>query len=96
MDKDKIVRALFGAETGVKNNPTNGVPKEFSLSQNYPNPFNPSTVISFALPKDAQVTLEIYSTLDTRVRTLVHDIHLHVMPVFGQQNGMVWMSVEIV
>jgi len=47
------------------------VPEGFRLHQNYPNPFNPSTVIEFALPQRAHVSLEVYDVLGRRVLTLV-------------------------
>ncbi len=47
------------------------VPKEYSLRGNYPNPFNAKTIISFALPKESRVTLDIYNILGQKVRTLV-------------------------
>ncbi len=37
------------------------IPAHYELRQNYPNPFNPSTVISFQLPVDSEVSLTIYS-----------------------------------
>ena len=47
------------------------IPVAFALNQNYPNPFNPSTTISFALPKNEQVKLEVYDILGNHVKTMV-------------------------
>jgi len=55
--------------TGVQN--PGVIPTDFSLDQNYPNPFNPSTRISFSLPKEAPVTLEIFNMLGVKIRTLI-------------------------
>ena len=44
------------------------------LRQNTPNPFNPSTRIEFVLPRDMQVTLDIYNILGQHVRTLVNGV----------------------
>jgi hypothetical protein len=44
----------------------------YSLSQNYPNPFNPVTEISFQIPTDGAVSLEVYDVSGRLVRTLVN------------------------
>ena len=47
-----------------------GVPDKLTLSQNYPNPFNPSTKISFELPKDGNVKLNVYDNSGKLVSTI--------------------------
>lgn len=44
---------------------------EYRLYENYPNPFNPQTTISFVLPRNINVKLEIYNLLGQRVDTVV-------------------------
>ncbi len=46
------------------------LPKSFNLSQNYPNPFNPTTTIKFDLPKDANVTIQIFDMIGRVVDVL--------------------------
>ncbi len=62
-----------------------GTPPEFKLTGNYPNPFNPSTIIRFALPKPADVSIRVYDitgkqvgevkpgTLDAGVQNIRYD-----------------------
>ncbi len=50
--------------------PASGRPAGFRLDPNYPNPFNASTRISFHLPVDAAVTVEIFNPAGQLVRTL--------------------------
>ncbi len=47
------------------------IPTRIALSQNYPNPFNPSTEISFSIPQDSRVKLELFNTLGEKVATLI-------------------------
>lgn len=58
--------------TGADDN-KQSIPTQFFLSQNYPNPFNPVTSISYGLPKDADVKIEIFNVLGQNVRTLVDE-----------------------
>jgi hypothetical protein len=51
--------------------PVSEIPKEFALHQAYPNPFNPSTQISFDIPSETKVLIELYDLLGQKVRTLV-------------------------
>ena len=68
----KIDDLSFGAaSTGVQE-PTSTTPAVFALSQNYPNPFNPSTKISYQLPTDGLVRLEVYDIMGRTLATLVN------------------------
>jgi len=46
-------------------------PEEYSLSDTYPNPFNPTTTLSFSVPTEGVVSLNIYDMRGRLVSTLV-------------------------
>ncbi len=47
-------------------------PLIFELLQNYPNPFNAVTRISFSIPVDSKVKLEIFDVLGKEVKTIIN------------------------
>jgi len=49
------------------------LPNKFALEQNYPNPFNPTTVISFQLPQQSYVRLEIFDVMGRRIAQLANE-----------------------
>ena len=52
------------------------ISKEFGLVDAYPNPFNPVTTLSYKLPMDSQVSLQVYNLQGRLVETLV-DQNIH-------------------
>jgi hypothetical protein len=63
------VDVLTGVETD-KNN----LPATFGLHQNFPNPFNPSTMITYDLPKESNVTIEVFNLIGQKVATLLQGV----------------------
>jgi len=65
-DKDSGKRrGIVGIDNGT------AVPQEFFLAQNYPNPFNPTTTISYGLPQDCHVKLDIFNIMGQKTITLI-------------------------
>jgi hypothetical protein len=64
----RIYHAAFN-DVGINKDKTT-LPSTFSLHANYPNPFNAQTIISYDLPKEANVKLEVYDLLGRKVATL--------------------------
>jgi hypothetical protein len=59
----------YGIPIGIKKIGSE-VPKSFVLHQNYPNPFNPVTIISFDIPKNSNVNVEVYDLSGKLVGTI--------------------------
>jgi len=58
--------------TGI--NETKNIPTEYTLNQNYPNPFNPTTIITYAVPVESHVRINVYNTLGSKVKVLEDNI----------------------
>lgn len=50
------------------------IPIDPTLVQNYPNPFNPETVIRYGVAERSPVSVEIYTLLGQKVRTLLNAV----------------------
>lgn len=61
---------LIGSESFINSKKQEYLPKEYALYQNYPNPFNPETSIKYALPEDADISIELFDILGNRVQTI--------------------------
>jgi len=54
-------------------NEINPTPDQFNLYPAYPNPFNPQTTISYSLPSDGAVQLDIFNLNGKLVKSLTHE-----------------------
>lgn len=51
-------------------------PETFALAQNYPNPFNPTTNISYDIPEQSEVLLQIFDLMGRKIVTLESAIRI--------------------
>ena len=66
---------IFKLSENISNveNYKNNIPDKIKLYQNYPNPFNNQTTISYQLPTNRVVKLEIFNIRSQRVATIVNE-----------------------
>lgn len=49
---------------------TSQAPPEFTLLRNFPNPFNAQTTVEYVVPASGWITMDLYTALGERIRTL--------------------------
>lgn len=71
IDHPEYVYKIWGGPVvGTEDKEDRKIDTEYQLNQNYPNPFNPSTSISYSLPAESHVTLNIYNSIGQKIETL--------------------------
>jgi hypothetical protein len=71
---DAIRFQWIGDGTASADDGDQRLPARFLLEQNFPNPFNPTTTITFALPKEAHIRIEVFDMLGRTVATPVLEV----------------------
>jgi len=73
-DKNRVFRVVEWNDTYVEVQDYNVIlPDDYKLEQNYPNPFNPTTNISYTLPMQINISVNIYNFLGEHVVTLLNN-----------------------
>jgi hypothetical protein len=62
--------------TGVEQDSHESPIESYRLAQNWPNPFNARTLIAYDLPRNSEVSIEIYNVLGQPVRRLVSEFQV--------------------
>lgn len=68
---------------------SDNVPIVLSLHQNYPNPFNPTTTITYTLPTDTNVKIQVYNVRGQLVKELTNSFKqkgIHKLVWDGKDN----------
>ncbi len=71
---EDIKKISFGIPTGLNENLQNDMMIEsFKLNQNYPNPFNPSTTITYQIPGNSFVRVNVYDINGQLIKELLNE-----------------------
>lgn len=64
---------IYFANILVNTETINSMPASYALLQNYPNPFNPSTTITYTIPYESKVRVEVYNQIGQLVDVLADE-----------------------
>ena len=65
-----VVKTGVDHPVSVQPESTSNVPKNYMLLSPYPNPFNPTTTVSYEIPVNTLINIDIYNILGQEVVTL--------------------------
>jgi hypothetical protein len=73
----------------------------FELHQNYPNPFNPITNISFIIPTESYVKLNVFNSIGEKIETLVDEIKFDgrqeaIWNAENYSSGVYYYTIEVI
>tara|TARA_B100000953_G_scaffold272720_1_gene244372 strand:+ start:1744 stop:4431 length:2688 start_codon:yes stop_codon:yes gene_type:complete len=68
-----MVLDYFGFDLQPDQEDEQTYPDKFTIYDNYPNPFNPLTTISYFIPEDSRVKIEIFDMMGRKVKNLVNN-----------------------
>jgi len=74
------------------------IPGDYSVSQNYPNPFNPTTSVSYTLPVQSKVKVQIFDITGSLITTLLNveqTAGIHNITWNGKNNADMQVSTGI-
>jgi hypothetical protein len=96
---DLYLAKLTPDVTNIDNDFDEVLPKSILLNQNYPNPFNEVTSISYNLPYQADVTLDIYDILGRKIARLIDTkqpagYHLVIWDASHKSNGIYFYKIQ--
>ena len=67
------MQLIIGKASFIQKEAKKTIPTDFCLLQNYPNPFNQSTKITYTLPRNSKVIIEIFSLIGQHIIKLVDE-----------------------
>jgi hypothetical protein len=72
---DQNIQAFYDEQfpVSVEQKGNKLIPDSFELYQNYPNPFNPTTIIRYAIPNTADVSIKVFDILGNELAALVNE-----------------------
>ncbi len=88
----------FTPISGTAANDVNSLRKDYYLKQNYPNPFNPTTTITYNIPEESNVRIELLNSIGEVVEQLVNEtrssgIHKNVIDASKFASGVYFVRM---